>query len=112
MRSEPGVLRAVALRAVALRAVVLLAVALASCSRRAPPGEGVATAASRNVSAPASSSIEPKSKVLPQTEVTWTYADTPVGPMNAVVVIPEREPGQTFPVLVTFHGTGEARKGP
>jgi len=102
MRSEPGVVRAVA----------VLALALASCSRRAPPGEGVATAASRNVAAPAPSSVEPMSKALPQTEVTWTYADTPVGPMNAVVVIPQHERGQTFPVLVTFHGTGEARKGP
>jgi hypothetical protein len=114
MRSEPGVLRAVA----------LLAIALVSCSRRAPPGEGVATAASRNgnVAAPAPSSVEPKfqglprqglpQQALPQTEVTWSYADTPVGPMNAVVVIPEHERGQTFPVLVTFHGTGEARKGP
>jgi iron(III)-salmochelin esterase len=102
MRSEPGV----------LRAVVFAAIAVASCSRRAPPGEGVAAAAGRNVAAPASSTVEPKSKALPQTEVTWTYADTPVGPMNAVVVVPEREPDQTFPVLVTFHGTGEAHKGP
>jgi hypothetical protein len=44
--------------------------------------------------------------------VTWAYADTPVGPMNAVVVVPERSDEQRFPVLVTFHGTGEARKGP
>lgn len=32
--------------------------------------------------------------------------------MNAVVVLPERKPDERFPVLVTFHGTGEARKGP
>ena len=32
--------------------------------------------------------------------------------MNAVVVLPERAPDERFPVLVTFHGTGEARKGP
>jgi enterochelin esterase-like enzyme len=32
--------------------------------------------------------------------------------MNAVVVLPERNADERFPVLVTFHGTGEARKGP
>lgn len=32
--------------------------------------------------------------------------------MNAVVVLPERSPDERFPVLVTFHGTGEAHKGP
>lgn len=48
----------------------------------------------------------------PQTEVTWSYPDTPVGPMNAVVVVPERLADERFPVLLTFHGTGEARKGP
>ncbi len=35
-----------------------------------------------------------------------------MGPMSAVVVVPEREADQEFPVLLTFHGTGEARKGP
>jgi S-formylglutathione hydrolase FrmB len=32
--------------------------------------------------------------------------------MSAVVVLPERLPDERFPVLLTFHGTGEARKGP
>jgi enterochelin esterase-like enzyme len=32
--------------------------------------------------------------------------------MNAVVVIPERSPEERFPVLLTFHGLGEAKKGP
>lgn len=90
------------------------------CSKQAPPSEAVTAAASRNVAAapeakpsaaPAESTAAPVVK-LPQTEVTWTYADTPVGPMNAVVVIPERMPEDRFPVLLTFHGTGEARKGP
>jgi hypothetical protein len=49
---------------------------------------------------------------LPQTEVTWTYADTPIGRMNAVVVVPARAAEERFPVLLTFHGMGEARKGP
>jgi iron(III)-salmochelin esterase len=49
---------------------------------------------------------------LPQTEVTWSYPETLVGPMNAVVVVPERSADDRFPILITFHGTGEARKGP
>jgi iron(III)-salmochelin esterase len=85
--------------------------ALAGCSKHAPPGEGVASAASRTVVAapPASSTVPAK---LPSAEVTWTYPDTPIGPMNAVVVVPARAADEHFPVLLTFHGMGEARKGP
>jgi hypothetical protein len=32
--------------------------------------------------------------------------------MSVVVVIPERDPGEQFPVLVAFHGRGETLKGP
>jgi hypothetical protein len=104
---------------------------LAGCSRQAPPGDGVAAAPSRShaaakgesVTTTASSDLAGAGKEvaapappviakLPQTEVTWSYPDTPVGPMNAVVVVPERLPDEHFPILVTFHGTGEARKGP
>lgn len=91
--------------------VVSLLAALAGCSKHAPPGEGVAVAASRSVSAPPPAVSAMPAK-LPRTEVTWRYANTPIGPMNAVVVVPERAPGERFPVLLTFHGTGEARKGP
>ncbi len=108
MRSEPHVLRAVTFAA----ATVVAAGALTSCAKSGPPGEGVAAAASRSVGTAAPPAAAPKSKLLPQTEVTWTYADTPMGQMNAVVVVPEREADQQFPVLLTFHGTGEARKGP
>jgi len=103
---------AAGLRVVRFAKLALVAVTLAACSKRAPPGEGVAAAASRNVGAPTPVAAAPKSKLLPQTEMTWSYADTPLGPMNAVVVVPEREADQQFPVLLTFHGTGEARKGP
>lgn len=102
-----------------------LLVILVACSKQAAPGEGVAAAANRDVasgtaaaqSADSDAKERPASPAgasvkLPQTEVTWSYADTPVGPMNAVVVLPEREPNERFPVLLTFHGTGEARKGP
>src|SRR5690349_9720789 len=92
---------------------VLVAAALlcAACSKQAPPGEGVAVAASRSV-AVAAPSAPPAPAKLPQSEVTWTYADTPIGRMNAVVVVPARAAEDRFPVLLTFHGMGEARKGP
>jgi dienelactone hydrolase len=86
------------------------------CSKHSPPGEGIATAANKSVAAPPASQPPTANSQLPtrepQTEVTWTYPDTPIGPMNAVVVVPARTAEERFPVLLTFHGTGEARKGP
>lgn len=99
-----------------LRLLAVLLVSVAGCSKQAPPGEGVAMAAtSRSVAAPSAAAPEASAPVvskLPQTEVTWTYPDTPVGRMSAVVVVPERAADERFPVLITFHGMGEARKGP
>lgn len=115
----------------ALGAFFALGALIAGCSKQTPPGEAVAAVASRDVNAAAievsavnatgasagagtsnSAAAAPVTVRLPQTEVTWSYPDTPVGPMNAVVVVPERAADERFPVLVTFHGTGEARKGP
>ena len=45
-------------------------------------------------------------------ERTWTFAESPVGRMSVVVVIPERAPTQKFPVLIALHGRGETLKGP
>lgn len=46
-------------------------------------------------------------------EVTWTWSDTPVGPMQVVVVIPKHASAEhKLPVLVAMHGRGEAFKGP
>lgn len=87
----------------------------AGCSKQAPSGEH-ATAVAQPGAAMVAPSVSLRLPVaaapLPQTEVTWTYASTPVGPMNAVVVVPERRGDERFPVLFTFHGMGEARKGP
>jgi len=88
------------------------ALLMAACSKHAPPGEGVAVAAARSVVVAPPSASSAMTNQLPQTEVTWTYADTPMGRMNAVVVVPARAADECFPVLLTFHGTGEARKGP
>src|SRR5215207_767737 len=98
------------MRSELLFATALLTVAL-GCAKHSPPGEGVATAASHAVAAPRPAASATVSR-LPQTEVTWTWPDTPVGAMNAVVVVPERDADERFPVLLTFHGMGEARKGP
>ena len=92
-----------------------LALALAlpvvmGCAKQAPPSGGVTSAESRAVVAPLPSASAAASK-LSQTEVTWAYADTPIGPMSAVVVVPERSADERFPILLTFHGMGEARKG-
>jgi iron(III)-salmochelin esterase len=95
----------------ALRKLLAVLVTL-GCSKQAPPGEVAAAAGQREVAVAPASASAPVVSRLPQTELTWTYADTPVGPMNAVVVVPERNPDEQFPVLVTFHGTGESRKGP
>jgi iron(III)-salmochelin esterase len=50
--------------------------------------------------------------MLPAQEITWDYPSTGVGPMRVVILVPEREPNQRFPVLVAMHGRGEALKGP
>src|SRR5215211_7854883 len=105
---------------------LLLALSGAGCSKQAPPGESISAASGLSGRSPAAAAGGPSVVAVavaaspaaalpvkfPQTEVTWSYADTPVGPMNAVVVVPERAADARFPVLVTFHGTGEARKGP
>jgi iron(III)-salmochelin esterase len=92
--------------------LALCAALLAGCAKQAPPGGGVAGADNRVVAATPAPSASAAPSKLPQTEVTWTWGDTPIGPMNAVVVVPERKADERFPVLLTFHGMGEARKGP
>jgi enterochelin esterase-like enzyme len=48
----------------------------------------------------------------PAEELTWSWPDTPVGPMTVVVSVPARLGDERFPVLVALHGLGEAKKGP
>lgn len=96
-----------------MRFRLLLALVLGAlgCAKQAPPGAAASASPQTGVSALAPSSSAATAQ-LPQGEVTWTYAETPLGPMNAVVVIPARGQDERFPVLLTFHGMGEARKGP
>lgn len=45
--------------------------------------------------------------------VTWDLGATAAGPMRAVVLLPRhRAPGDRFPLLIAFHGRGEALRGP
>lgn len=44
--------------------------------------------------------------------VVWDFPQTPVGPMRAVVMLPERRPaGERLPLLVALHGWGETLRG-
>lgn len=49
---------------------------------------------------------------LPAQERTLSFPSSSVGPMSVVVVVPERLPGERFPVLIALHGRGETLKGP
>lgn len=49
---------------------------------------------------------------LPAEEHTWSFPQTSVGRMSVVVSVPERTPGERFPVLIALHGRGETMKGP
>jgi iron(III)-salmochelin esterase len=44
-------------------------------------------------------------------EVTWTFDQTALGRIDVVVVLPDRLPGERFPLLIALHGRGEAMKG-
>ncbi len=80
------------------------------CARQAAPSRRVAPAVRALPSGTASAGVPAR---LDAHELTWVYPDTPVGPMQVVVVVPERRrPEQRFPVLVAMHGRGEALKGP
>lgn len=82
-----------------------------SCEQKRPPAPAVAA-----VSAPgalvqpavSSAAVE----LLPASEVTWRFSETPIGKMCVVVSLPERRAGERFPVLIALHGRGETLKGP
>jgi enterochelin esterase-like enzyme len=45
-------------------------------------------------------------------ELTWTFQNEAFGRLDVVVVLPDRKPGERFPLLIALHGRGEAMKGP
>ena len=90
------------------------------CSRHEPAGHAAHDSRTVVTSAapvtPLAQSAAPATSAgrarLAAEERTWVFESTPVGRMVAVVVLPEREPSERFPVLLAFHGRGEALKGP
>jgi iron(III)-salmochelin esterase len=104
----------------------------AACSRREPVGasagskangtvgvgEGV-VAARATVPQPAQSANPAEASGagrapsrLPAEERTWVFEPTEIGRMVAVTLLPARDPATRWPVLLAFHGRGEALKGP
>ena len=86
-----------------------------ACSRKEPAGASSASVAQEAVVATVGSVVkrEPVAPSrIPGEERTWVFEPTEIGRMVAVVLMPAREPAQRFPVLVAFHGRGEALKGP
>lgn len=92
-------------RAVVLCSFVLFFAAVA-CTRRENP-----SAAPFHPPAPSASASAAPAR-LPAEERTWSYPSSSIGRTSVVVVVPERAPGEKFPVLVAFHGRGETLKGP
>jgi iron(III)-salmochelin esterase len=98
---------------------LLLALGL-GCSRREPAGSAAHDSRTIVTSAasvtPLSSAAAPAASAhgtrLPAEERTWVFENTQLGRMVAVVLLPEREPTERLPVLLAFHGRGEALKGP
>ncbi|MCC6215825.1 MAG: esterase [Polyangiaceae bacterium] len=108
-------------RGAKLRAVLTLAVAGVACE--SSPGAGVAQVASAGPRgnpprASASASASPSAAAstgsgarAPAEERTWIWETSAVGRMHVVVSLPPRRVGERFPVLIAFHGRGEAQKG-
>jgi iron(III)-salmochelin esterase len=108
-------------RAPLVAAMLLL---LAGCGARRCNVEGehgempsswvIPKASGSPILAPVSSSDTSPVSTLKQgtEELTWTFDQTAVGRIDVVVVLPDRKPGERFPLLIALHGRGEAMKGP
>jgi enterochelin esterase-like enzyme len=116
--------------------LVALLAACFGCSRREPvgaphtesraaPGKAAANAANADaanapalsVAAAPASAVAPANAAapaerLPAEQRTWVFEAEGIGRMVAVVVLPERDSHTRWPVLLAFHGMGEALKGP
>jgi iron(III)-salmochelin esterase len=112
---QPGV---ASLRAVA-RAGRTALLAAAACSVAACRSTGVTESAEEAPGAVSFASVSTSPPITPRAptpgalrEHTWDFDDGPFGPTRVVVAVPaEATPERRRPVLVAFHGRGEARKG-
>jgi enterochelin esterase-like enzyme len=94
--------------------LALLAVML-GCSRKQPaglPAPGEQNPVVRSVGSTLPERPAGDTSRLPSEERTWVFERTELGRMVAVVLLPERAKEARFPVLLAFHGRGEALKGP
>ncbi|HVU00168.1 MAG TPA: alpha/beta hydrolase-fold protein [Polyangiaceae bacterium] len=96
----------------------LLAVSCRKPEREAPRNEAPASAGSAARAPSGAPSASPAPTAAPGakpglSEVTWHWDDTPLGPSDVVVLVPDGATRDApLPVLVAFHGRGESLKGP
>ena len=106
----PSVLQKIVFRT-AFASVLLLVNALPGCKRYAPPGSDAARG-TQSLGEAARPPREEQKQVRLASELTWDYPSSELGPMRVVVLVPAHVEGARLPVLVAFHGRGEALKGP
>lgn len=75
-----------------------------------PPTQDRPSTAAPVAATSAAPAVPASRKTWATQELTWRYPDTPMGEMVVVVSIPETR--DALPVLIAFHGLGEAQKGP
>lgn len=95
--------------------MLALLASFVGCSRKQPEGahSEERPARSRELAPAVASSAPSEARArLPAEQRTWVFERTALGRMVAIVVLPERDPSAEFPVLLAFHGMGEAMKGP
>ncbi|MBN1610879.1 MAG: esterase [Polyangiaceae bacterium] len=109
--------------ALLLGLTLLTAAATPSCRARGADPSGASSQAPRTLGAHAATgrpiagqrpSASGDSAVeAPSQELVWDFPESPEGPTRVVVSVPaHRAEGARYPVLVAFHGKGEALKGP
>jgi enterochelin esterase-like enzyme len=96
----------------AKRAAVLVLL-VASCSRpRNNPAPSSPSSTTVVVASASPSSAPALAAAATLSEVTWHYAESPLGPSDVVVLAPAGATrADPLPVLVAFHGRGESLKG-
>ena len=80
---------------------------------RAPKVRGAHQTAGHAVAGQQASARRGSAVESPPRELVWDYPESPEGPTRVVVSVPARRAdGTKYPVLMAFHGKGEALKGP
>lgn len=99
------------LRASALLLLVLGSAGCDGCTREAPPAPPIPRAHASGSPLASEAGVAP-ARTPGSRELTWSFDATPVGPMQVVLVTPANAAlDPPPPILVAFHGRGEAFKG-